>query len=63
MRAVLENRIAYLIRRLEEDRLPIYREVGLLWLFQGTTEQVTLMGAIGCKPCFLQIIDAPLLLE
>ncbi|KAH8081403.1 hypothetical protein HD553DRAFT_359189, partial [Filobasidium floriforme] len=41
--------IAYLIRRLEEDRLPIYKEVGLLWLFQGTTEQITLIGAIGLR--------------
>jgi len=37
-------------RLLETTRLPVFRDTGLLWLLQGTTEQLTLLGLIGRKP-------------
>jgi len=37
-------------RLLETTRLPVFRDAGLLWLLQGTTEQLTLLGLIGRKP-------------
>ena len=36
-------------RLLETTRLPVFRDAGLLWLLQGTTEQLTLLGLIGRK--------------
>ena len=37
-------------RLLETTRLPVFRDAGLLWLLQGTTEQLTILGLIGRKP-------------
>lgn len=39
--------MTYLCYRTEADQLTVWRDIGMFWLLQGTTEQLTYLALIG----------------